>query len=299
MISPFNRRNSWYVSKNITCSVISLILLFSASLANAEENTDGRAVDYLTGLWPYNPQIVRTGLSNEVGLDAALSHVSDLSTYWTYDSLHYYRLTKNGTYGARVNSAHRFSETALQYQAEAYPVFANGMYAAATLAYANQTQTLFASYQYRGELYSPLGSGYEISLGQGGQFFPRLEHINIYLFTGSIGKYIGNYYMWFRPYYFTPQSNLLCEVGLRKTFNDPNAYISVRASSGKLPDIGDLPPISNLVTLSESAIGLSGQIPLPKNFYLKPDISYEHQVYPGTHVRNIVTAFLGVFVRFD
>lgn len=289
------------VSVQMKTVMISILLMTSAFLpnvANAAEK-EGRSIDYLTGLWPYNPQIGITDLANEVGIDGAVSHVSDLSAYWTYGSLHYYRLTKTGTYGGRVNTAHRFGTTALQYQAEAYPEFANGMYAALVLGYANQTQTLFPSYQYRGELYMPLASGYEASLGQGGQFFPRFSNINIYLFTGSLGKYMGNYFLWLRPYYFTPQSNLLCEIGLRRTFDDPNTYISIRASSGHLPDIGDLPPLSNLVTLSETAIGVSGQFPIGNNYYLKPDISYEHQVYPSSHIRNIATAFLGIFVRFN
>jgi YaiO family outer membrane protein len=241
-------------------------------MAKADDRSDGRSIDYLTGLRPFNSQIVTTGLPNEVGLDGALAHVSDLSTYWTYSSIHYYRLTKSGTFGARVNSAHRFGTTAQQYQVEAYPVFSNKIYGAITLAYANQTQILFPSYQYRGELYFPLLPNYEMSLGQGGQFFPRLDNINIYLFTASLAKYMGDYYVWLRPYYFTPNTNLLCEVGVRKTFNDPNTFVSIRASTGRLPDIGDLPPFSSIVSARETAIGLNGQFPILYNIYLKPDI---------------------------
>jgi YaiO family outer membrane protein len=244
-------------------------------------------------------QVGSNGLSNELGIDGALSRVSDLSTYWKYSSLHYYRLTDKGTFGGRVNIANRFGTTALQYQAEAYPVLSNGAYAALSLAYANTTQTLFASYQYRVEGYFPLPRNFEFSLGQGGQLFPRFENDKIFLFTGSVGKYINNYFVWFRPIYYTPVKDLLYEIGVRRTFDDPNMYVAVKALAGHLPDIGDLPPLSSVITLSEKALEITGQFPLTNNYFLQADVSYQHQVYPAGLIRNIATGFLGVFVRFN
>jgi len=287
----------------ISVMLISTLFLFieSISVAEAAPTTGSalvRSINYFAGIKPYSQLLVKDDLANEVGVDGALSYVSDLATYWTYSSLHYYRLTNKGTFGGRINSAHRFGSTAVQYQAEAYPVLYKGAYAALSIAYANSTQTLFASYQYRVEGYFPLPQNYEFSLGQGGQRFPRFGNQNIFLYTGSLGKYIGEYFVWARPFYYTPQSNFMYEVGLRRLFTDPNKYVSIRASSGHLPDIGDLPPLDNMITVSQSAIALGGQLPLKNNFFAKTDVSYAHQVYPSGLVRNISTLFLGVFVRF-
>ena len=277
---------------------IAVEAMSAAYAAPGAERSLVRSVDYFAWIRPYNQLLVKSNLANEVGVDGALSYVSDLASYWSYSSLHYYRLTDRGTFGGRINSARRFSTTAVQYQAEAYPVFSNGVYAAFNLAYANTSQTLFASYQYRAEGYFPLPYNYEYSLGQGGQFFPRFSDKRIYLFTGSIGKYIGDYFVWARPYYYTPQSNFLYEVGLRRTFVDPNQFVSVRLNTGHLPDIGDLPPLDNIITVSQTAIAVGGQLPLRNNFFVKADVSYAHQKYPADLVRNITTLYLSVFVRF-
>lgn len=278
---------------------IGFIISQPSRAASGSGGAEVRSMYYMTSIRPYQPVTYSSILANEVGVDGAVSYVSDLEAYWKYSSLHYYRNNQYGTFGGRINAANRFGTSALQYQAEAYPILFAGSYAALSLAYANTTQTLFPSYQYRAEGYFPLLKSYEFSLGQGGQMFPRFDNEKIFLYTGSLGKYMGNYFMWYRPYYFTPKSALLSEIGLRRSFEDPDTYVSARATLGHLPDIGDLPPNSNLVILSQNSLGLNAQFPLGCHVYGKADVSYAHQVYQTGLTRNITTGFLGIFVRFN
>lgn len=251
---------------------------------------------YPTGIKPFVPNI--EGPHNEVGFDEAVSYVSDLSAYWAYSSLHYYRLSTKGNFGARVNSATRFDTTAVQYEIDAYPTLSKDAYAALNFAYANQSQILFASYQYRAEGYFTLPQQFELSLGQAGQIYPQFGDKKIFLYTGSFGKNFGNYFLWIRPYYYTPESNQFYEIGIRKTFSDPNNYVTLRINAGHLPDIGDLPPLDNLITLRQEGIALGGQLSLKYGIFLKGGVEYDHQVYPSNLIRNITTGNLSIFIRF-
>ena len=236
-------------------------------------------------------------MSHQFGFDQAFSYVSDLESYWTYSSLYYYGTTARATLGARVNSSHRYSTTAVQYELQAYPKLFYGSYAAIDFSYANQSQTLFPGYQYRVEGYFNLWRQMEFSIGQGGSFFPQFSGNRFFMYTASLGKYSGNYFFWVRPYYYTPLSNQLYEIGIRKTFNDPNSYLSLVANVGHMPDIGNLPPLDNLITMQQKGVALSGQVPFNQYLFLKGTVSYDHQVYPAGLMRDITTAYLGVYIK--
>ena len=61
------------------------------------------------------------GPKNEFGYDQDEAYVSDLKAYWSFSSLHYYRFTQAGIFGARVNYANKYAIAGEQYQLEAYP----------------------------------------------------------------------------------------------------------------------------------------------------------------------------------
>lgn len=234
-------------------------------------------------------------LNNELGFDEDIAYISDLASYWKYSSLHYYRYTKSGIYGARVNYANRYSTNAAQYVLEAYPILFRGAYAAINLGYANSTQISFPSFQYGIEAYFNVKNGIEYSLGQGEKKFTRFSNQKIYTYTASIGKYINNYFIWFRPSYFQPRSTYFFEVGLKREFSDPHAYILFKLATGRLPDIGDFPPFSQMIVINQQSINIDGQIPLKKTLFLKMGLGFAHQVlHPSQTIRNITDASLGI-----
>lgn len=235
---------------------------------------------------------------NELGLNVDESYVSDVNGYWNYSSLHYYRFTNRGTYGARVNFAKRYGSTGEQYQLEAYPTFPGNpylQYIQLSAAYANYTQILFPNLQYAIEPYFNLAKNFELSLGFKGL---RSIGVNIYTYTGSLAHYSGNNYLWFRPYHYTPKSSNFFEVGVRHYFADPNVYVSIKGGIGKAPDILDLAPLNQIVVLDQNLIAINGQFSLKKNIYLQAGAGYLRQVFPSGNVRNITDASLGLIWQF-
>lgn len=238
---------------------------------------------------------IRLKPKNELGFDQDEAYVSDLSSYWSYSSLHYYRFTNTGTYGARVNYAHRYGTTGEQYQLEAYPKLSENISLAVTAALANHTQILFPTNQSSLEGYFALPKNFEASIGP--RYLKSLG-VSIYTWTGSIGKYQGDYFVWFRPYHYTPQSTEFYEVGVRRYFSDKNTYIGLRIGAGKMPDIGDVAPLNQIVILNMKSIALGGQVPITKTFFVKGGLGYSKQHFPSGLVREITDGSLGVVWQF-
>lgn len=239
--------------------------------------------------------ITEVKLRNEIGIGQEEDYVSDLGGYWSYSTLNYYRFTDKGTYGGRINYANRYANGGEQYQLEAYPKFTDNLYATLTVALSNTSQRVFPHYQYVVEPYYAFKNGFVVSLGQR---YARTFDVNIYTYTGSVGHEVGNYFIWVRPYHYTPKSTNYVEVGVRRTFEDENKYLSLTIGGGRTPDIGDLPPLNQIITLSAKALNLSGQLPLSKAIFLRGNVGYIKQDYQTGNERNIKQGSIGLIWRF-
>ncbi len=145
------------------------------------------------------------------------------------------------------------------------------------------------------EPYFTLPKNFELSLGAWGL---RSLGVNIYTYTGSLAYYLGNNYLWFRPYHYIPNSSNFYEVGIRHYFEDKNTFVSLKAGAGKAPDILDLAPLNQIVVLNQKLIALSGQFAVHKNVYLQAGAGFMHQVYPSRNVRDTTDASLGIIWQF-
>lgn len=214
---------------------------------------------------------------NEIGLGQDETYVSDLNNTWSISSLHYYRFTEYGTFGARVNYGYRFHTSGKQYQIEAYPKFFNSkVYANLSYAFSNTPQQVFPRYQYTIEPYFTIFDSVEFSFGQR---FVRDFNVNIYNNTGSIGKYFGDYFIWVRSNHYIPKSVNYDEVGLRRYFNDGQNYFSIKLGGGKYPDIGDIQPFTQLILITAKSIGLDSKIKINKSVFLKGYVVYTDQLF--------------------
>lgn len=231
---------------------------------------------------------------NELGFDVDEAHASHLGANWNYTSVHYYRLTNAGKFGGHINYAQRYRTTGEQYQLEAYPKLSENVFATLTAAYANTTQILYPNFQYMLEGYIDVTNGFEFSLGQGGSKFLKFSNQKIFNYTGTIGKYIGNYFIWFRPHYYTPKSTEFYELGFRKYFSDADNYISFIVGTGRLPDIGDLPPLDQMIIIKQKGIGMNGQFTLTKTVFLKYGVGYVRQSFPSGLTREITDGSIGM-----
>lgn len=232
---------------------------------------------------------------NEIGIDIDEAYVSDLTQWWDYASIHYYRFTDGGTFGGRINFSKRFGTTGEQYQLEAYPkIFDIGM-VALSYAYANSTQIVFPDMQYTIEPYFYLRGDFEVSLGER---FLRSQSVGIYDTTASLGKYIGNYFIWMRDYHFTPKASDLLELGLTRYFSDKNSFLTIKGVYGRAPDIADLAPLNQIIVLKMYGLSLSGKMPLTKSLFARAGVGYMHQRFPSERIRNISDISAGLYWQF-
>lgn len=236
---------------------------------------------------------------NEIGLSTNEDYISDLKKYWTYSTFHYFRLTDRGNFGGRINYANRYGENAFQYQLEAYPKLSQDIYILLLASYAHSNQILYPTRQYRIEPYYNFAQHAEISFGYNKLMYDQFHNQEIKNFTGTLGYYLGNYFLWFRPsYYLTTQTNFL-EFCLRKYFTTKNTNYTFKINMGKLPDIGDLPPLDQIVVMRQKGFSIDGQYALTKKVFIKGGVNYARQLYIASdHRREIAGASIGLVWQY-
>ena len=221
--------------------------------------------------------------------------LNDLDKPWSYSSLAYYLITDFGSYGARLNYANRFGMSGVQYQVEAYPKFGQIGYLDLMYAYSDSLERVVPQHRYRIEPYFYLPFNLELSLGQ---HYTRSFNEDIYTHTGSLASHLGNYKLWFRASHFTPRDTDFFETGLRRNFSDENTFLSFKVGAGKVPDIGDVPPFDEIITIETFLVNLTGQIALSQSLFLKSWVGYTRQKYDTGKRRRILDVAGEIIWRF-
>lgn len=202
---------------------------------------------------------------------------------WQLTYLQYSRKTALGTVIGRVNYANRFNTDALQLEADAYPKISENDYLYLNYGYSNMSG--FPSQRGGVEWHRSLPKSFEASVGARLLHFKGSESVIIY--SGSIGKYLGNYWVSLRPY-VTPGSDgtsVSTSVTVRRYFSDPENYIGLRLGAGSSPDerrllLND----PNLTSRLESqSIKLSYNHLFINQWILSTDVAYANEEYwsPG------------------
>jgi len=147
--------------------------------------------------------------------------------------LQYNRKTKIGTVIGRLNYANRFHTEDLQLEADAYPSTGKHNYLYLNAGFSGAK--LFPKYRFGAEFFQGLPKSFEASLGFRYLIFSSSD-VNIY--TGSVGKYWGNYWFSFREF-VTPSGKRVSFTEIlqaRRYFNDAENYLGLQYSHGSSPD---------------------------------------------------------------
>ena len=117
---------------------------------------------------------------------------------WQLIYLQYSRKTSLGTVIGRVNYAKRFGLDALkpQFEADAYPRIGENDYLYLNYGFSNNK--IFPDHRGGFEWYHSFPGSFEGSLG--GRLLHFKDSKRVIIYTGSFGKYFGNYWMSLRPY---------------------------------------------------------------------------------------------------
>lgn len=192
--------------------------------------------------------------------------VSDLDNDWHRSIYQYKRKTPIGSIIGRVNRYKKFGKHGIQYEIDAYPKLRKGTYLYSNYGY-SETSYL-PRHRAGAEIFQSFPRSYEGSLG-----FRRLifENSNTTIYTGSIGKYIGNFWFVIRTY-ISPK-----DIGgysksfyftARRFFRDADEYISLTFGGGQGPTSDDEP--EDVDTIRKESIRLGGKIPLiRKKLYIR------------------------------
>ncbi len=152
---------------------------------------------------------------------------------WQIMALSYGRETQIGMVIARVNLANRFGITAYQYEIDAYPSFTEDSYAYINYGYSENT--IFPKHRFGLEWYQSFPKSFEGSIGMR---FLGFTNSNADIYTATLGKYFGNYWLSLRSY-ITPgdeETSVSALLVLRRYFSDPENYLGLRLGYGISPD---------------------------------------------------------------
>jgi YaiO family outer membrane protein len=178
---------------------------------------------------------------------------------WKLASFALSRHSAAGSFIARVNYANRFATDGAQVEADAYPRVSENVYLYLNAGYSSAT--IFPAWRSGGEVFTSLPGAWEASVG-----FRQLRFGGspVTLFTGAVGKYIGNYWLSLRPYLRSKTGGLSASAGLtaRRYFEDGDHWIGAAASYGSSPTDRITPDaIGRTHALSVSLNGHTGLTP--------------------------------------
>ena len=230
-------------------------------------------------------------LKNKIILDYEKDTFNDSTDPWTLYSLSLNHHFSWGSLITRGNFNHRFNTYGRQIEVDAYPHLRDGTYM--YLNYGHSDSTIFPKNRFGAEVYQNVGGGYELSLGIRKLWFGD-DEINIY--TGTIAKYLGNYYFFFHPYY-TP-SNVGASksgtFGLRRYLDDEQ-YVAMAFGSGL-----SISQNSNLevIKLDSKKASLDAYLKAPHDVFIHPAFSYAYEEVREDVFRKKIGLDLAVEIRF-
>jgi YaiO family outer membrane protein len=263
---------------------------------NPQDTTATDQLNEIKGITPYYTHGI-----NEIGLNTDNQYVNDLHAVWDYTSAFYGRDTDYGRILGKINFASRLEHAGAQYELNYSPRLSRNVYFDLLTAYSNEP-LLFPTYTYGAEGFLNWPEWFEISLGarhhnivssQSSTYFSR--------YTGSIDRYVGNYWFSLRVFYFVPkdhQNSTLYSATARKYFSTIDHFLGITAGTGHSPDLSDLETV-NFLVIKNNFVNLNYQFPI-WNHLLILDIntSYQRWVYPNELVRNLYGANIGSKYRF-
>jgi YaiO family outer membrane protein len=193
----------------------------------------------LTGINPHHCEaksllasVISAKIKNGVMVDFSADYF-DHQNPWYLGYVQYLRKEKIGSFIARLNYAERYHLNDYQLEADAYlnTGSSNHLYLNAGISGAK----LFPDYRFGAEFFQTLPKRFEVSLGFR---YLKFTYSDVDIFTGSISKYFGQYWLSFRPYVI-PVGNEVFHTEVyqaRRYFCDPETYVGLQYTHGTSPD---------------------------------------------------------------
>jgi len=176
--------------------------------------------------------IQTNNLLNSIGLNYTYDYFNNASP-WQLTYLQYKLKTAIGAVIGRFNYANRFGLTGYQMEVEAYPKLSDKSYGYVNVGYS--PSTLFPTFRLGMDYNRTLPNAFEASLGYR---YLNFGSTNVMIYTGNVGKYVGNYWFSLRPYLVPGGSNVSVSgiLTARRYFATADNYIGLQVGYGTSPD---------------------------------------------------------------
>lgn len=222
---------------------------------------------------------------SKVSLNATYDRFDRTFDPWRTTSLSLAHRFDAGSLIGRINRAERFGDTGHQFEVDAYPRWKDGTYFYLNAGFSESG--IFPHRRYGAELYHNFPRGIEASLG--------LRHLrfsasSVTIYTGSVGKYWGNYLFTLRAN-ATPSSigaSTSGSISARRYFGDGENHLSLTLGSGVSPDQPN--PSAEILNLRSRKAGLAAQGWIHRRLILSGSLAYEQQEL-GPGVERAQTTF--------
>jgi YaiO family outer membrane protein len=161
-----------------------------------------------------------------------------------------------------------------QFELDAWPKFGGEFYGYCNIGFSSSS--LFPEYRIGGELYANLPKSFEASLGFRYMDFGSSD---VPIFTGTVGKYYGNYWFSFRPFITVKSSGTSASGNLliRKYFATAEDYITLTIGAGSSP--GDLTTLAEIDRQDSFKFGLDWNKELAKVYIIGLSGKFEREEY--------------------
>lgn len=152
---------------------------------------------------------------------------------WHIVSIDYGRTTSIGTVTGRLNYGNRFNTSAVQFETDAYPRISKTFYAYINAGISDKSG-VFPNYRTGFSLYANLPKSFEAEAGF------RLLYFNntTWIYTGSVSKYVSNYWFNFRTY-LTPDTKTISHsysLTTRYYYKGTDDFLALSLGTGISPD---------------------------------------------------------------
>lgn len=222
---------------------------------------------------------------------------------WSFASAAIGRKTSNfGTVTLRYNYASRFGGEGHQVEIDAYPAIAKGIYMYFNTGISDKKNFPFSRLSM--EPYVKLPSGFEMSFGFRYLNFDdsriaAFDSNKVVIYTGTIGKYYGNYWFSVRPYFTRGKDRWSKSVNLtvRRYLADADSYLSVILGSGISPDEQQY-AFDPGYYLKSSKIDIDYQQKIANRFFLNCGTGFAREEIRAGTKRNRFSFDIGISVLF-
>lgn len=238
-----------------------------------------------------------SGIKNSFTVNYSVDKFQRVFDPAQYAYLQYGRRTPYGSFFVRYNWANRFQTNGHQYEVDLYPNIARGIYA--YINYGNSNTLLFSQNRFGGELYFKLPYSMEGSVGLRYLYFGGGSQVTMY--TGTLGKYFGNYWASARVFLTPGKAGLSNSYifQLRRYLEDAQNYVALVGGFGFSPDITNSSQVSGdpstrvlISSLRSRRIGVDYRRTFGINWRAEVGVNYAKQEYLFD-VGNLIGVYTG------